>query len=339
MDNPLIIAEAGVNHNGYIQMAFDLIRKAKTVGVDCVKFQAFTADNLSSKSAPKVEYQEDGRKETQHDLLKRYELSQNAFKLIISECQDCGIEFLVTPFDSDWVQFFYGLGINKFKISSGSVNTHGLLETIGQTGSAVIMSTGMSNIKEVENAVSVLYANGCQELSLLHCVSLYPTRPVQVNLFAMQVLMDKFNVLVGFSDHTEDIYMGGLAVAAGATILEKHFTLDKQADGPDHKMSLLPHQLSEYIRYAREVALICGDKIKEPIEEEIDIKKNVQTSLVASVFIKQGSRLERYMVVEKRPSSGISCTEIDRVIGSIAIRDIDKDEVLTWEIISEQKKI
>jgi len=197
------------------------------------------------------------------------------------------------------------------------------------------LSTGMSNLEDIEKAVEILRINGCKDLSILHCVSLYPTPIEKVNLFSMHVLKEIFKVPVGFSDHTIGTRVAPLAIAAGATILEKHFTINKTLDGPDHKISLNPHELKIYIKKSRKACIICGNKEKKILEEEMDIKRMVQGSLVAKKFIKEGQIIFKHMLIEKRPSTGISPMEAHNIIGKIATRDIKADEILTYEHFME----
>ncbi len=330
-----IIAEAGVNHNGEVSAALRLVDVARMAGADCVKFQAYTADDLVIKTADKAEYQKQCGEESQHDMLSRYELTEDDFKEINGYCRQKNIDFLVTPFSPMWVKIFYDMGVKVLKISSGSVTSRDLLMEVGKTGLPVILSTGMSAMWEIEAAISILNHSGCKDLSLLHCVSLYPTPIEQVNLFNIRALKKRFGVPVGFSDHTTDILTGQLAVAAGATILEKHFTIDKNQKGPDHKISLMPYELKEYIKKVRRTETICGTEIRKISEEELKIKEIVQSSLVAKGFIKKGQMILKNMLTEKRPSTGISPMDISSVIGRIATKDIEIDEVIKYEYLSE----
>ena len=320
---PYIIAEAGVNHNGSLENAIKLVDKAYESGADCIKFQAFSADELVIK------------KEPQYEMLSKLELSEEDFEQMMLCSKNRRLEFLATPFSVKWVEILYELGVAGFKISSGSINSLNLLEAVAKTNLPVILSTGMSNMVDVSIAVRILRNNGCGDLSLLHCVSLYPTPIDKANLFAMHDLKKEFNVSVGFSDHTTDVNIGALAVAAGASILEKHFTLDKNMEGPDHKASLSPEELGEYIKFARLSSIICGEETKMILLEEKETKKVAQSSLVAKRFIKKGEEIFKDMLAEKRPSTGISPMDIDKVIGKITIKDIGIDEALKYEYFLE----
>jgi len=320
-----IIAEAGVNHNGSLQTAFELIEAACDAGADCIKFQAFSADELVIK-----------KEESQYDMLSKLELSEEDLYYISIYCKYKQIDFLVTPFSTRWVRVLYYMGVNGFKISSGSITHLELLKEVGRTKLPVILSTGMSNVDDIKKAVSALTDNGCVHLAILHCISLYPTPVDKINLFAMNVLKKEFfDIYVGLSDHTTDVSMGGLAVAAGAEIIEKHFTLDKDMEGPDHRMSLSPGELKIYIEEARRVEKICGCEDKEMLPEEEKIKEMVRCSLVAKMFIPKRSYITEEMLTEKRPATGISPMDINNVVGKITTKNIEKDEVLKYEYLSE----
>ena len=328
-----IIAEAGVNHNGDLQTAYNLIDEAVIAKADCIKFQAFCADDLAIRTAPKAEYQIKDKDENQYNMLLKYELTPDEFLKIKNYCDKKNINFLATPFSNKWVDILFDLGVDAFKISSGSINSNILLSHIGHTCLPVILSTGMSNMSEINNAINILKKHGCPSLSILHCITLYPVKIEQINLFSIAALKEKFNFKVGFSDHTEEIYTGGLAIAAGATIIEKHFTLDKNMEGPDHAMSLSPKQLKEYINYIRRVEVICGEKIKEPLSEELFVKRVVQTSLVAKETIKRGETISREMLTEKRPATGIFSDKIEEVIGKCVNKNIEKNSIIFWDDI------
>ena len=331
--NPYVIAEAGVNHNGILGNAYQLIDAAKAAGANCVKFQAFFANEVAIKNSPKAEYQKKDNSKNQYDMLIKYELSIDDFKKIKFYCEDKKIDFLATPFSKKWVDILFDLGVNAFKIASSSIGSKNLLSSIGCTKLPVILSTGMSNITEIKNAIDILTSYGCPEISLLHCVTLYPAQIEQINLFSILELKEKFNLKVGFSDHTEDIITGGLAVAAGATIIEKHFTLNKNMEGPDHAMSLLPHQLKMYIQNIRKVTIICGEKIKKPLKEELVIKKVIQTSLITKERIPKGGTITKEILTEKRPSFGIPIDRVYEIIGKQVNKNIEKDSIITWNDI------
>ncbi len=330
---PYIIAEAGVNHNGKLEMALSLVDAAVAAGADCVKFQAFTASDLVTPEAQKADYQKRcGEKgETQLEMLRRYELSEGEFRRVKEYCDERGIDFLITPFSPLWVEYFLEIGVSAFKLGSGNLGAPLLLDAIGRTRMPVIVSSGMADLKEVDQTLERLRRGGASDFAMMHCVSLYPTRLDQINLFAIRTLAQYTRLPVGLSDHTEEVFTGALGVAAGAELLEKHMTLDKGLDGPDHKMSLTPEQMRDYVRMAREAARACGTGLKEPLPDEIAIKEKVRMSLVAAVSIPAGTRITREMLNEKRPGSGISALHLDRILGCVARRNIVKNALLQVE--------
>jgi len=329
-----IIAEAGVNHGGNLSTALKLVDIAFEAKADCVKFQAFRAGELVTRLAEQTGYQKKNVKEkSQYEMLLKYELKEEEFRKIKFYCDKKNIDFLVTPFSPKWVRFLYDLGIKFLKIGSGNIRSLELLKEIGKTKLPVILSAGMSSIDDIQKALHVLRANGNRNLTILHCNTSYPVQLCDVNLFTMHLLKEKFHVPVGFSDHTVETITGQIAVAAGASMLEKHFTIDKTLPGPDHRMSLSPEELKEYIYRAREGCIICGVKEKIILEEEKKIKELVLTSLVSKRFIKKGEIITYDMLTEKRPSNGISPMDIKNVIGKIAIKDIEADNVLFYDYL------
>ena len=332
---PYIIAEAGVNHNGQPDMALKLVDAAKHAGADCVKFQAFSTDDLAVKGAPKAPYQKTcgAEGESQYEMLKRYELTQEDFQVVYQHCRERQIDFLVTPFSLRWVEFLARMGVRAFKIGSGNIGTVDLLNAIGRTNLPVIMSTGMSNLAEVKAAIARLRAAGRVELAVLHCVSLYPTKLEQVNLSAIRTLAAATDLPTGFSDHTEELITGALAVAAGAVILEKHLTLDKNLDGPDHKISLTPAEMAEYVRLARLAATACGNGIKQLLPEESEVKKAVRMSVVSTKFLKAGTRITEEMIhagmfTAKRPGDGYPAEKMPELVNATILRDTGPDEII-----------
>ena len=329
--SPYIIAEAGVNHNGQLATALELVKAAREAGADCVKFQAFTAGELVVKNTEKAQYQKrSGPKgETQYDMLRRLELKESEFAAIKKHCDKLEIDFLVTPFSPRWVRVLYEMEVTAFKIGSGNLNDIALLEAIGQTHLPAIISTGMSELSEVDKALAILRESGSERLAVLHCVSLYPTQLEQVNLNAIKSLAEHTHLPAGFSDHTEELITGALAVAAGAVILEKHFTLDKKMEGPDHKMSLVPEELAEYIRLARRAGHACGDGQKKPLIAEEKMKETIRMSVVTATFIKAGTKITPEMITIKRPGTGIPAEQIDVVINATATRDIEPGYIIS----------
>jgi len=354
---PYIIAEAGINHNGQIDLAFQLVDAAKQAGADCVKFQAYTSAELVTQEAAKAEYQEscgpDGQ--GQYEMLQRYEMSEDEFAQLKDYCDAQNIDFLITPFSRRWVRFFETLNVTAYKIGSGNLQHLDLLQAIGETGKPVIISTGMSNLEEVEQTLDRLQKAGCGEIAILHCVSLYPTPAEKSNLRAIRTLKEHTGLITGFSDHTKYVEMGLLAIQEGAFILEKHLTLDKTQEGPDHRISLEPTQLQIYIESAHQAAAMTpkeqrthiehnpqlsqlyqtalGDGIKKPATEELAVKQAAGMSVVSTQYISKGSVITPDMVTAKRPGTGIPADWIDQVVGAKANYDIASDQVIRYNDI------
>lgn len=324
-----IIAEAGVNHNGSFELACKLVDAAKTAGVDCIKFQTFKSTNLVSHNAQKAEYQKDTTGDgTQVDMLKKLELSYDEFMRLKKYCDNVGICFLSTPFDFDSIEFLDSIDMPFWKIPSGEVTNLPYLVALAKTGKPVVMSTGMCSMDEISAAIKVLKDHGTQEIKLLHCNTEYPTPFEDVNLKAMQTIRDAFGYEVGYSDHTKGIEVPIAAVALGAMIIEKHFTLDRNMEGPDHKASLEPDELTAMVSSIRHIekALGTGEKIPSPSE-----KKNItvaRKSIVAKKSIKAGDVLTEDLITVKRPGTGISPMKWSDVIGTKAIRDFEEDELI-----------
>jgi N-acetylneuraminate synthase len=316
-EHVLVIAEAGVNHNGRLDLARRLVDVAADAGADVVKFQTFTADRLVTRAAAKAEYQQRavGGDASQHAMLSGLELSESDHEALWSHCGDRGIEFVSTPFDAESARYLKRLGVRRLKISSGDVTDLPMLEVVGGLGLPVILSTGMADLGEVETAVATLRRAGCRELSLLQCVSNYPAAPEAMNLRAMDTLARAFGVPVGLSDHTRGIAVALAAVARGATILEKHFTLDCSLPGPDHQASLEPHELKELVRAVREVETALGDGVKRPVASELPIRDVARKSLVAARDIAAGAALGVDDLVVLRPGTGLSPARLGEVLG------------------------
>lgn len=319
-----VIAEAGVNHNGDLKLARALIDVAVEAGADAVKFQTFQAEHLVTPEAPKAEYQRrtTGDSESQFEMLQRLELSADAQRELQSYCHERGIIFLSTPFDEEAVDLLDKLGVPAFKISSGDLTNSPLLEHVASKGKPVILSTGMSELSELIEAVSVLNIAGCENPVLLHCVSNYPAEPAEVNLRAMQTMRSAFDVPVGFSDHTKGIDVALAAVALGACVIEKHFTLDRTLPGPDHRASLEPAELRELVRSIRRVETALGSGRKVPTASEIETAKVARRSLVAARDIPAGATLERDMVVMRRPGTGLSPAMLNTLLDRRAVCEI-----------------
>lgn len=330
MNSVFIIAEAGVNHNGSLDIAYKLIDEAKNAGADAVKFQIFKAEDLTTKDNKMAEYQitNTSKLETQLEMLKRLELSFDDFLKLKIYCDKINIEFLSSPFDIESARFLYKIGLKKFKIASGEITNIILLREIGSYKKDVIMSTGMCYIAEVENALNILIENGTekQNICILHCNTEYPTRFEDVNLLAMTTLEDAFKVDVGYSDHTEGMEVPLAAVALGAKVIEKHFTLDRSMEGPDHKASMEPEEFRKMVSSIRNIEKCLGDGVKKPSESE---KKNinlVRKSIVASKVIRKGEIFSESNLTVKRPGNGLSPFLWDKIIGKIAQKDYYTDE-------------
>lgn len=332
MSRTLIIAEAGVNHNGSIEMAKRLIEKAADAGVDYVKFQTFKSEKLVSRHATKAEYQKantDGE-DSQLKMLQQLELSHSDHLQLIEHCNHCGVKFLSTAFDLDSIDFLSSLNLDLWKIPSGEITNLPYLRRIAQKGGKVIMSTGMCTIEDIEMAVNVLISNGTprENITLLHCNTEYPTPWGDVNLRAMHDIAQRLNLPVGYSDHTQGIEVPIAAVALGATVIEKHFTLDNNLPGPDHKASLEPHALKAMVEAIRHIELSLGNGVKEISESE---RKNIaiaRKSIVAATHISAGEIFTEENLTVKRPSGGISPMRWDEIIGTPATRNYLPDEMI-----------
>lgn len=326
----LIIAEAGVNHNGSLELAKQLALEAKRAGADIVKFQTAKLESLVSKKAAMAEYQKQntGKEESQKDMLARLLLGFDDFVELEKYCQSIGIRFLSTPFDLESITFLDKLGCDIWKVPSGEVTNLPYLEKIAQTHKPIILSTGMCTIPEVEECLDVLHNNGAGEITLLHCTTQYPTPYEAVNLKAMSTLREHFNCSVGYSDHTAGIEVPIAAVAMGAIVIEKHFTLDKNMEGPDHKASLEPHELKAMVESIRHIEKSIGTGVKEPAACEIANRDVARKSIIAARDIKAGEMLTENNLTTKRPGNGISPMKWYDVIGTKATRDFSEDELI-----------
>ena len=333
-NHTIIIAEAGVNHNGSIDLAKQLVQKAKEAGVDYIKFQTFKASNLVTKSARQAEYQQrnnGGQEESQYQMLKKLELSPKEHQILIDYCHDLGIKFFSTAFDSESIDYLHSLNLGLWKIPSGEVTNYPFLKRVAAFNEKTILSTGMCEMQDVRNAVEALYENGLskENLILLHCNTEYPTPYEDVNLKAMEALRKEFEVEVGYSDHTQGIEVPIAAVALGASVIEKHFTLDRTLPGPDHKASLEPNELKAMVRAIRNIEkAIGGDGIKHVSGSE---RKNIavaRKSIVAACDIKMGEVFTEQNLTVKRPGSGISPMRWEEVLGQSAKKDFFEDDLI-----------
>ena len=328
----LIIAEAGVNHNGDIKIAKELIDIASSGGADIIKFQTFTADRLVTKSAEKAEYQKisTNKNESQRNMLKKLELSKNDHFELINYCKGKGIEFLSSPFDEENATFLNELGLKRFKIPSGEITNLPYLRHISKFQKPTILSSGMSNLEEIEDAISVLELSGLKKdlITILHCTSQYPAPFKDVNLKAMKTIADTFNVVVGYSDHTEGIEVALAAVSLGAKIIEKHITIDKTMEGPDHSASLDPCELNNMIRAIRNIEISLGSPNKFVTDSEKKNREIVRKSIVAKNKIRKGDIFNKNNLATKRPGNGLSPMNWDKVLGQRATRDYFEDEFI-----------
>lgn len=328
----LIIAEAGVNHNGDIELAKQLIDVAADAGADIVKFQTFKASSLVTPDAKKADYQtrSTGDEESQFEMLQRLELDEEAHRVLIAYCAQRNIAFLSTGFDIPCVDMLVSLGIDCFKVPSGEITNLPYLRHIGQMGKRVILSTGMATMEEIEAAISVLEQAGTarSHITVLHCTTEYPTPMDEVNLRAMLSIGEAFGVEVGYSDHTEGIEVAIAAVALGAKVIEKHFTLDRDLPGPDHKASLEPDALKAMVRAIRNIETALGDGIKRPTPSELKNRPIARKSLVALQPIRAGEMFTPQNVGVKRPGTGLTPMAWDDVIGHAAPRDFATNEMI-----------
>ncbi|MDP2820552.1 MAG: N-acetylneuraminate synthase [Polaromonas sp.] len=328
----LIIAEAGVNHNGDLDLAKKLIDVAAEADVDIVKFQTFNANRLVTRTAEKAAYQTQttDSQESQHEMLRRLELSADMHKVLIDHCALRNVGFFSTGFDIESVDLLLSLGQDHFKIPSGEITNLPYLRHIGQLGKNVILSTGMATLGDIEAAIDVLEQAGTarSQVTVLHCTTEYPTPMNEVNLRAMQSIHAAFGVAVGYSDHTQGIEVAIAAVAMGASVIEKHFTLDRSLPGPDHQASLEPEELKAMVAAIRNIEIALGDGIKRLTPSEARNKPVARKSLVASQAIKAGEVFSAQNITTKRPGTGVSPMRWDEVLGNVAPRDFVADELI-----------
>lgn len=331
----LIIAEAGVNHNGSLDIAKKLVDKAVEVGVDIIKFQTFKAEKLVSKSAKQAEYQKknigSSADDSQYNMLKKLELSEQDHQELMAYCKKKGIRFWSTAFDFDSIDYLHSLNLGLWKIPSGEITNYPYIKKIAQYQEPVILSTGMCEMSDIYAAMKVLQENGVQkdQITILHCNTEYPTPYEDVNLLAMQQIQHEFDVAVGYSDHTKGIEVPIAAVALGASVIEKHFTLDRNMEGPDHKASLEPDELKAMVSAIRNIENALGSSNKTVSESE---RKNIaiaRKSIVAACPIKKGDVLTEDNLTVKRPGTGISPMQWEKVIGTKATKDFAEEEMIS----------
>ncbi|MTK11387.1 MAG: N-acetylneuraminate synthase [Clostridiaceae bacterium] len=330
-----VIAEAGVNHNGDINIAKKLVDMAVECDANAIKFQTFKAEESTGTFAEKAQYQKnnDPKEESQIDMIRRLELPFECFKEIQNYCNNKGIIFISTPDGTESLNYLVNLEVPFIKIGSTEVTNLEFLKEVGRTGKTLILSTGMSTLGEVEKALDAIYSTGNNNVKLMHCTTDYPTRIEDVNLRAMLTMREAFKIPVGFSDHTLGFESAVAAVTLGAEFIEKHITINRNIEGPDHKASMSPKEFKEYVMYIRNTEKLLGNGIKKPTESEIEIMKNVRRSIVAACEIKKGTMLEKSMLNYKRPGDGIKPEFEDILIGREIKKDLKKDEPILWEYI------
>ncbi len=325
-----IIAEAGVNHNGSLDMAKEMVITAKKIGVDAIKFQTFITENLVTKSAQKAEYQKSNtsRVESQFEMLKKLEFSYDDYAELKELCEKLDIDFISTPFDLDSIDMLLKLDIDKLKLPSGEITNYPYLVKMAKTQKPIIMSSGMCTMNEIEDAITILKENGTIDLSLLHCTTEYPAPYEEVNLSAINTMKAQFKLNTGYSDHTRGIEIPIAAVALGATIIEKHFTLNHNAEGPDHKASLEPQEMAQMVKAIRNVESSIGNGQKSPSPSEMKNISIVRKSIVARTNICCGDLFTEDNLTTKRPGTGLSPMYWKDLLGKRALRDFKKDELI-----------
>jgi N,N'-diacetyllegionaminate synthase len=332
--NTLIIAEAGVNHNGDLKTALSMIDVAKNSGADIIKFQTFIAKNLVTNNAPKANYQiASNSHETQIQMLEQLQMSESMHIELLNYCKAMKIDFLSTAFDLESIDFLQSIGQSLFKIPSGEITNLPYLRHVAKVAHEVILSTGASNLDEIECALEILYKNGQtnESITVLHCTTAYPAPMIDVNLMAMQKIANTFNVKVGYSDHTLGIEVPIAAVALGATTIEKHFTLDRKMSGPDHKASLEPDELELMVNSIRNIEKATGSGVKTPMQSELENIEIIRKSIVAKNSILKGEIFTFDNLTTKRPATGLSPMLWDSVIGKVATRNYSTDEKINLE--------
>ncbi|MFS4466250.1 N-acetylneuraminate synthase [Maribacter sp. 2210JD10-5] len=325
-----IIAEAGVNHNGNLEMALELVRQAKEIGVDCVKFQTFKAESVITKNAPKANYQLEvtDPSESQFEMLKKLELTHKDYLRIIDECKKHKITFLSTPYNEEDADFLNKLGVSAFKIASGQIVELSFLEYVAKFNKPMILSSGMATLAEVFEAVTAIRNSGNNQIAILQCTTNYPSRNEDANIRAMVSMGQSLDILYGYSDHIEENYACFASVALGAKIIEKHFTLDRTLPGPDHKASLNIPEFKSLVEGIRKTEIVLGSPIKIPSPKEILNTQGMRRSIVLNTHLKKGEIITEEHVSFKRPATGIAPKRIKELIGKRAAVDINPDEPL-----------
>lgn len=330
-----IIAEAGVNHNGSIDLALELVRKAKQAGVDCIKFQTFKAEDVATKGAPKANYQlkVTDPAESQFNMLKKLELDKKVYTEIINLCQMVGIQFMSTPYGFDDAKFLNELGVDAFKIASGQIVELPFLDYVAKFNKPIILSTGMATLGEVYNAVNVVRKAGNDQLVVLQCTTNYPSSIEDANINTMVGMRNALDVLVGYSDHVQNNYALFAAVALGAVVVEKHFTLDKNLPGPDHSSSLNPEELAIMVEGVRNIEKSLGSWVKQPTATEVQNISGMRRSIVAKTDLEEGHIITEKDITFKRPATGLPPDMLYKLIGKKLAKAVKSDTLLTLDSI------
>jgi N,N'-diacetyllegionaminate synthase len=325
-----VIAEIGVNHNGNLELAKQLIREASLCGADCVKFQTFKADRVATKDAPKAAYQlqTTAKNESQVDMLKKLEMSMDSYREIIECCKENNVLFISTPYNIEDVDFLEELGVSAYKLASIHASEPWFASYVAKTGKPVILSTGMATLAELELTIGKMTETKNKQIMLLQCTTNYPSKLEDTNLLAMQTLAEKFNLIVGYSDHTTDDVACIVSVGLGAKVIEKHFTIDKSLEGPDQSTSANPEEFSRLVQAIRSAELVLGSNVKEPCEIEKQNMHGMRRSIVAKCNIKKGEILDMKSITFKRPSKGLEPRYFEEIIGKRTVRDIIIDEFI-----------
>jgi N,N'-diacetyllegionaminate synthase len=336
MSKSIIIAEVGVNHNGDINVALESIKQAKLSGADCVKFQTFKAEQIVTKSSPKANYQLEvtDKKESQFDMLKKLELSMDDYQLLIDKCKELNIDFLSTPYNKEDVDFLEKLNIAGYKIASGQLTEIPFLKYVAKKNKLMIISTGMANLSEVFEAVESIRAEGNSNIIVLQCTTNYPSVIEEANIKAMLSIKEACKVRVGYSDHVQNNYACFAAVALGAEIIEKHFTLDKHMEGPDHSSSLTPSEFGELVVGIRNIELSLGNGLKKPTKNEVANTYGMKRSLVLNQNLRKGTILKEEHIGFKRPFNGLAPDMLNQIIGKKLRVDVTQDEALQLSSIA-----
>lgn len=331
-----IIAEAGVNHNGDISIAKELIKKAKEAGADCVKFQTFKAEQIVTKESPKAKYQLEvtDKEESQFEMLKKLEMDFSGHSDLVDYCKELEIDFMSTPYNKEDVDFLEELGVDSYKIASGQLTEIPFLKYVAKKNKQIFLSTGMGTIADVYEAVEAIRAEGNDQLTILQCTTNYPSRIEDANILAMNSMKEACEVAVGYSDHVTNNYACFAAVALGAKVIEKHLTIDKSMEGPDHSCSLTPSEFKEMVEGIRNIELALGSKIKKPSPIEVENSKGMKRGLVVLKNIEKGTLLTEELIGFKRPMKGVPIKMLDQILGKTVSKDMGADEVLDFDCIN-----